>query len=407
MPADPRVKALVDRHLPSDKALKEVLHDCHMCATHYCIVSYGGTTRETVGQIYERCAYQTGCRHDWKPLGVQLTRSSLQTCLSAIGSLNPPPYGDEKFVHWCLETAIELNRGVVTPQSADECVFLTAPSRNEGHLGFGAFMVGLGGRRRSIARPHGEVKASTSVRKRPPVLPQTVEVPTFVFRTDGSPAKPIVLQGVCHGHLVLVNVRQDAMFDALGLPRTARGLALKLEFWEIWEGSWVPGLPDGDKIPLLPEQGLIIRKAGVTRCLELDRCEASTKPRCLTSDRTRLPSLLRPSVELSSSSLAHRKEPTTAATTAPMERPVHVLPRCPPPNLTIWQMFVWPKLGQYIEFVQAGDGPQQIKFVESTAKELFKYFGRNDLKRYTPKEIRGRLRRWLNMTMRELGVVRV
>ena len=72
-----------------------------------------------------------------------------------------------------------------------------------------------------------------------------------------------------------------------------------------------------------------------------------------------------------------------------MERPVHVLPGCPPPNLTIWQMFVWPKLGQYIEFVQAGDGPQQIKFVESTAKELFKYFGRNDLKRYTPKEIRG------------------
>lgn len=54
MPADPRVKALVDRHLPSDKALKEVLHDCHMGATHYCIVSYGGTTRETVGQIYER-----------------------------------------------------------------------------------------------------------------------------------------------------------------------------------------------------------------------------------------------------------------------------------------------------------------------------------------------------------------
>ena len=128
---------------------------------------------------------------------------------------------------------------------------------------------------------------------------------------DGSPAKPIMLQGVCHGHLVLVNVRQDAMFDALGLPRTARGLALKLEFLEIWEGSWVPGLPDGDKIPLLPEQGLIIRKAGVTRCLELDRCEASTKPRCLTSDRTRLPSLLRPSVELSSSSSAHRKERTS------------------------------------------------------------------------------------------------
>ena len=60
-----------------------------------------------------------------------MTRSSLQTCLSAIGCLNPPPYGDEKFVHWCLETAIELNRGIVTPQSADECVFLTAPSRNE------------------------------------------------------------------------------------------------------------------------------------------------------------------------------------------------------------------------------------------------------------------------------------
>ncbi|EIW62768.1 uncharacterized protein TRAVEDRAFT_43094 [Trametes versicolor FP-101664 SS1] len=243
---DNRVSIIVGRYLPPRARLARALRLCPLGAAHMLQPSYGQTTRHTVGQVFELCLGEERCRYHCSLLAKQMSPRDRRNCFEELANLAPPGYSEDTFDRFCAEQATAPNPSNIEP-GAWRLLFPASPSRRRGRSST------LG----QIATPRVNAGTGTQATRsvgRPSLRRRSVSV--FVYLRDHCQPLMVIVEGLYNEGVTTFRLAQDKIKNALAAD------------------------PDGGDRYLLPGEGRVYRKRGVSAMPNFEGYASVCLPLC-------------------------------------------------------------------------------------------------------------------------------
>ncbi|KAI0324344.1 hypothetical protein GY45DRAFT_1340857 [Cubamyces sp. BRFM 1775] len=301
VPTDPRVKDVVDTRLASERVQwKRFLRPCTAGGSHMVSSSYGNSTWDHVGQIFEisgKCLADTRCKLHSVPLEAQMTKSTRHAMLSDLISLNPPPYGKE--IHRASaimmraiiadEMELEQTQGHSTlgaPRTAGS-LWASTCSSSAGEASDGSRPSTPSGLSQTSSRRSSVCSERGAVGR--PANP-TCEV--IVYAYAPGPNKPMVIRavGTPRDNVVEFTFSQPKVYDALGIDAASR----KKPTYKVWSrsiGDWASYPKAHHPLFLAPEERVLYREEYVYHLPDLEyiKSQLTSQDRLLAAKPAGLP----------------------------------------------------------------------------------------------------------------------
>ncbi|KAI0693043.1 hypothetical protein C8T65DRAFT_744887 [Cerioporus squamosus] len=273
------------------------------------------------------------CKEHLRVLEYVGHREARGNCLATIAQLDPPPFDDVEFAHWCTGQARELLRADVSCLRALQQVEHEGASRHtQGSrlLGFldNLMWGGLDNRTNTGASTGG---GSSGQRKRTKAE-EKVPVLVCIYHTKGCPPTVKNIEGQRHAHLVTVSIKQEGLLEPLGMNMGSRKICERVEMWEIFGERWMPALPQTHPLTLLEGQGIIFQRNSIHAVPDLDYYVQLTLPTFVSHNQCGVPAWLAYAVSncAPKTVAAVKVEEPSFRRSTPVHRPS--TPQPPPPT---------------------------------------------------------------------------